>query len=269
MIDVSSRSLMWPLTVLVLGGLIMAAVVGDRSRSHGPPPLKRIWIGGFESGDLGEYQDAPWNLADNGPPVVVRVPRRSGSFAAQFDLPGGSQRQELVPATMRGDPIRFSEGQDRYFKFSTLFGNEWPVVKSWQLVAQWKDDGDGSPPVAMFVGSWGSGRIKIAAAGWPGGGSREAHDLGPLVRGRWIDWLVRIRFSTRQGKARVEVWRDGVRRTSVQGWRPSFNGERSGTQGATLRAGRVSYLKTGIYRDPAIRPAARVWMDAWTIARRK
>src|SRR4051812_19364435 len=100
---------MWPLTVLVVGGLVTVVLVGDEaSRSHGPRGLKLIWRGGFEGGDLRELEDSPWNWSANGPPVVVPAPRRSGSFAARFDLPGGGERQELVPRTSRGDPIRFS-----------------------------------------------------------------------------------------------------------------------------------------------------------------
>jgi hypothetical protein len=150
-----------------------------------------------------------------------------------------------------------------------MFDESWPVVDSWQLFAQWKDasSGTGSPPIAMLAGSWSRDRITLSAAGWPGGGSPESHDLGPLIRGRWIDWLVHITFSTRQDTALVEVWRDGTRVASVRGWRPSFNGEPAGSDGATLRAGRRTYLKIGIYRDPAIHRTGRLWTDNWMIAR--
>ena len=213
--------------VLLAAGLI-ALILGvgseeGRSKSSAPP-LKRVWTGGFEGG-LHEYLVGPWNMVGvSGGPVVVDAPTRSGEHAARFKLTAGGLRQEIVPRADNGKTLSFGEGEDLYFRFSTRFANDWPVVDTWQLIAQWKDDGSGpgSPPIAILAGSYGASRVRLVAAGTPGGGSRENHDLGPLARGRWIDWLVRIRFSAQPTSSLVQVWRDGRRVLSLNQWRPSF-----------------------------------------------
>lgn len=260
------------LALLTLAAAVTYTFVGrDRADEAAvmPPPLDVVWRGGFETGNFAQYVDAPWNFVGGGPPNVVRDPVRAGEFAATFALDGGDRRQEIVPGNADGDVISFDEGDDRWFRFSTRFGRDWPTVDTWQVFTQWKGEGAAPPPIGMLAGSWGADRIQLAAAGWPGGGSSEVHDLGPLVREEWMDWVVHIRFASDPENARVEVWRDGVRVLSVGEWRPSFNGETAGSEGGTLQAGTSSYLKIGIYRDPQIAQRGSITMDGWNIARER
>jgi hypothetical protein len=264
--DVSTkRKRMLLLLPVLLAGAVGALVLGGNSGSM-PPSLQPLWTGGFENREFRGFVAAPWNFDGSGPPVAEAAPGRIGTDAARFTLGRGARRQELVAGFNERDAVTFAEGDDRYFTFSTRFANDWPSVPTWQLIAQWKADGPGSPPIAMFAGAHGTSRVQLVAAGWPGGGSKEVHDLGPLVRGRWIDWVVHIKFSARQDRALVEVWRDGALVARKRGWQPSFRGERAGSEGATLRKGRTSYLKFGIYRDPAISAQARWWTSDWTIS---
>lgn len=260
--------------MVLLAGIATAIVAGfwlfdpsdDRPATPAPPTLTALWRGGFESGDFAQYADAPWNFEGAGLPSIVDEPAKFGTYAARFAIPPGARRQELVAMKPDGEPFKFQEGDELYFRFSTRFGN-WPTVNTWQLIAQWKADGAGSPPVAMLAGAWGRDRIQMAAAGWPGGGSREVHDLGPLVRDEWIDWVVRIDFSSDPGRSRVVVWRDGALVLDAPEWRPSFEGEEAGKAGGTLRREAESYLKMGIYRNPEITQVGEYWADGWAIAR--
>jgi hypothetical protein len=267
-LDVSTpRKRMTLLLPVLLAGAVGALLLGTSGNSGSTPPsLQPLWTGGFENNEFRGFVAAPWNFDGSGPPVAEAAPGRVGKSAARFTLGKGARRQELVAGYNEHDAVTFGEGDDRYFSFSTRFATDWPSVSTWQLVAQWKADGQGSPPIAMFAGAHGTSRVQLVGAGWPGAGGKEGHDLGPLVRGRWIDWVVHIKFSTRQERALVEVWRDGALVARQRGWRPSFGGERAGSQGATLRKGRTSYLKFGIYRDPSISAPARWWTSDWTIS---
>ncbi|HWT26021.1 MAG TPA: heparin lyase I family protein [Solirubrobacteraceae bacterium] len=252
---------------MALIGAVGAFLVG---RSDGPPAswaLETVWEGRFQDRQPQGFVDAPWNFEGNGPPIVEAAPGKSGEDAARFTLVRGARRQEIVAGVSSSEALAFAEGDDRYFAFSTRFAPNFPTVRTWQVIAQWKSTGDGSPPVGMFAGSHGAPRIQLGAAGWPGGGSDQVLDLGPLERGKWIDWVVHIKFSARPQRSLVEVWRDGSLVARSDGWRPSFRGERAGSRGGTLRAGRTSYLKVGLYRDPGIAQTARWWTREWTVSR--
>ena len=72
---------------------------------------------------------------------------------------------------------------------------------------------------------------------------------GPLVRGRWIDWVVHVRWSYGPDGL-LEVWRDGVQMLRRQG--PVGYNDR-----------RETYFKTGIYKWIGGRAGSRS-----TVARR-
>jgi hypothetical protein len=254
--------------LLIVAALVDGVLLRGNSGSA-PSDLSPLWTSDLAEGGFARFLDAPWNFDGGGAPAVVAAPDADeDERAVRFRLGRGDRRQEIVAGVTERDPVVFAEGDDRYFSFSMRLGERWPVVDYWQLVAQWKADGSGSPPVAMLAGAWGAPRFQLVAAGWPGAGSDTVLDLGPLARGEWIDWIVRIRFSSRPDRSIVQVWRDGELVATSRRWLPSFGGERAGSRGGTLRAGRKSYLKIGLYRDTRIPQFAQYWSKDWTIATR-
>jgi hypothetical protein len=235
-------------SVLLLAALALAAAA--------PAPFR----GDFESGDLaGWTPELPAAEAAR----VVTSPVRAGRYAARI---AWDRDQPIVNNGLRSEITRQGAGSvredpDRWFAFSLLFPADWEVDRmSQDVVVQWHQSPDRelgeawrSPPLALCVlgdrmhleARW-DARAVTPAEGPQG---KAVVGLGPLVRGRWVDWVVHVRWSFGPDGL-VEVWRDGVSMAS-----------RRGPVGYDDR--RQTYFKTGIYKWVG-GPAAR----KTTVARR-
>jgi hypothetical protein len=209
-----------------------------------------LWATGYESGDLSAFDDTPWNYVPSAP--VVTSSGRSGGYAGAYTIPAGGNRCENVPKVRH-----FVEGDDLWFAFSTKLSNVSLSTGEWQDVAQWKNDGLGSPPLELSVDR---GTFHIGGGyGWPGGTdypqSRLAKKaLGAAGNGTWDDWLVHIKFSSDPATGYVEVWRNGTK--VLAPWFPP---------GGTLYPSLASYLKVGYYRSKAIGQDSTVLHDDWRV----
>jgi len=205
------------------------------------PPFR----GDFESGDL-----SGWTLELPGPDAarVVTSPVRAGRYAVRIEW---NRDQPLVNNGLRSEITHEGTGSvhhdpDRWFAFSQFFPQEWESDPlSMDIVTQWHQSPDRElgeawrvPPLALGVlgdrfqleASWDARELTPAS----GPQGRAVLGLGPIVRGRWIDWVVHVRWSyDRDGL--IEVWRDGVQMTRRQG--PVGYNDR-----------RDTYFKTGIYK---------------------
>jgi hypothetical protein len=159
-------------------------------------------------------------------------------------MPGGGQRAEIEPnfRSLRA-------GDDLYFGFSVTFADGFPVgTDDWQVIAQWKNEGTGSPPVSVKVGK---GQFLL-----DGGFDRGAPfqvPMGPATVGTPHKVVVHIDFE--DGGGSVDTWVDG--RQTLRGFRPPAG---------TLYSGATSYLKTGIYRNTSIGTPGTLYFDDWRIA---
>lgn len=253
-----------------IAAMLLAGCGTDAPESPPPPAYTTpglVWVGDIETGDLSQFEDTPWNLAGGAPPpeVVTDAPfLREGRYAVAFTIPGVSDgegitadsRNELVPRT-----VAFREGDEYWFAFSMYLAEDFPVQDGWQVVTQWKNEGEGSPPVELEVDE---GEFFVGGgSGHPDGFDAFRQSLGPAVTGRWIDWTFRIRFSAEPDDGEIEVWRDG------EAVLPTFRPE-SGTLYPPVGGEDVpdvpqSYLKTGYYRDAEISAPGTLYYDGWKI----
>ncbi|MDN5933278.1 MAG: polysaccharide lyase, partial [Pseudonocardia sp.] len=119
----------------------------------------------------------------------------------------------------------------------------------WSLIAQWKNDGTGSPPLELSVEG---GQYALSGGyGHPDGAQTWSEPLADAVTGAWVDWTFHIVFSD-GADALVEVWKDGE--AILTGFSPDAG---------TLYPGLDSYLKLGYYRDTAIDQVGTVIHDNW------
>src|SRR5688500_12549260 len=58
------------------------------SSVHAQTPL---WVGDFETGNLSQFQNAPWNYVPTAA-TVVSSPRTQGNFAGRYVIPAGGNR---------------------------------------------------------------------------------------------------------------------------------------------------------------------------------
>ncbi|WP_165777538.1 heparin lyase I family protein [Amycolatopsis antarctica] len=233
-------------TLLSAGGHAWAASSrAPRQAPPGEPPMDVVWTTDFTNGWDG-WEDTPWNDQPQGEverPTVVASPLGQGQ-SGRFHLDGGQQRNESQPEAAQS----IGEGDVLVVRFTDYLEEGFPVdTDDWQIVLQFKNDGEGSPPCEIKIGH-GVYALDGNSGAW-------SHDIGPAITGEPVDIAVRIIFSADPAVAAMDAWHNGTQ--TLTGAKPEGAG--------TLYEGLGSYLKTGLYRDSAISEAGTRYLDSLTI----
>jgi hypothetical protein len=201
--------------------------------SDGVVPPSPSFRSGFERGFDG------FNLAGVGEvdPKVVEVPRGTHQHAAKFELRGHQGRSELIVGGDGGEDngatIEFGEGDERWLGFSfDVLRMDWGPPRFFNLIMQFKGEGEGSPNFAIQLARRGGDR-GIWTSGNAMGHSRF---LAPVSARRWHRVELNFRASD-HGAGFYRLFLDGRlidRRHGVSMIPP-------GRQRA--------YIKLGLYRD--------------------
>lgn len=212
----------------------------------------------FETGDLSQYDMVERAAADR--LQVVTDPTRQGDYAARFEVRAGDTppsttgtRAELIAEYDSGR--KPAAGEERWYRWSTLFAGHYPLVDRWQTFVQWKNDGPGSPPLAMTVQR---GEIRFS------GGEQNGFRIfwrGPIRRGRWHDFVAHVLWSPNPATGLVELWHNGRRVVPP-------------THAATMYRRPTgdpipNYLKVGLYRHPEIRLPQVLYHDDVVVSARR
>lgn len=210
------------------------------SAAPAPPPanpsvVKPIWDSDITGQSLGMFKDTPWNFVGAPKPSVVPATDLPGLKALKFTMPGGGQRAEIEP-----NVDNFTEGQDRYFRMTVRLAPGFPVnTDTWQLITQFKNEGDGSPPLELRVGN--GNYVLSGGADAPGGSKNFDQTIAPAVVGKVTTLVLHVKFSSKRSEGVVDAWVDGQKK--VSGFHPPAG---------TLYSGDSSYWKLGLYRDRSI-----------------
>ncbi|MDL5155796.1 polysaccharide lyase [Actinomycetospora termitidis] len=243
-----------PALPLVVGVVLAFLVAGcaqpyssSRGPSSGPTGQGVVWRSGTDTASaLDSYRVTPWNTDDGDDPRAVSSPDVPGRAAIEYSVPAGGTRSELEPAYRS-----FRPGDEYWFGFAVYLPPDFPAGTSdWQVIAQWKNSGDGSPPLSVQVRG---GRFVLD--GGEGIGEHWTRDIGPARTGARTDLVLRVHFSDDPDEGSVDVVQDG--REVVSDYRP---------RGGTLYPDEVSYLKTGLYRSSDIDADGSVFYDDVVIA---
>jgi MYXO-CTERM domain-containing protein len=204
-----------------------------------------LFAGDFETGDISQWSKAQIVAPDR--IQIVTSPRRQGAYAARVEVRQGDDpinasgnRAELVWSK---NPEQ--EGNERWYGWSTLWPDDYPSQKTWQLFVQWHHSGCcGSPPVELYVnGETMSLRLNASQVVWN----------EPLVRGKWHDFVMHVKWSSDPKIGYVELWYDGKLALPK-------------TYAPNMYAGEVNYLKMGLYRNATIQPTGVIFHDGMTVA---
>jgi Polysaccharide lyase len=219
-----------------------------------------LWTGDFETGDLSQFEDTPQNIVGGAQPKVVQDPVRQGNNAVELSIAGTSDssdgiccgsRDEIQPKFRNVVP-----GDDLWFGFSSYLAPGFPTEAYWQVITQFKQNFDGSPPLELNVED---GQYKLEGGqGHPDGSKVFVKPLADATTGVWADWVLHVKFSADPAEGYVEVWKDGQQVL-----------DRFAPEGGTLYPGPdgndASYVKTGYYRDADIDQPGTIYFDNWRI----
>jgi hypothetical protein len=211
------------------------------------PNPNLVWRGDFETGDRSQWSGTEMVSADR--LALVASPLREGRYALKATVKQGDDpinasgnRNELVRMTKE------AVGSEYWYRWSTMFANDFPSAKTWQLFTQWHHDGCcGSPPVEFYV--YGE-EMRLNIGGDPG----TIVWRSPLVRGAWQDFIFHVRWSPNSSVGFVELYHNGK---LVMPKRYI----------ATQFSGYLNYLKVGLYRSDTVAPVGVVYHDGWAMGR--
>jgi hypothetical protein len=248
------RRAKWLAGLIVVGLLALVLV----RTVLAPPSGQLYFMGDFESRDFSQWSEVQAFARDRY--SIVSSPRKQGSFAGRFESVAG----ECIPmdcsgpvprgrteALIKGSGHRVSEGQDRWYRWYTLFPAKGPRPEF--TFTQWRADDEQSGPRArngiyglMTVGR--SDSSPTERLSFQRNGDRWT---GALRRGRWIKFVVHIKYSADPNVGLYELWVDGER---VMSFHDQSKPANTGV-----------YLKQGVYRNGDT-PGAVVYHDGLRIA---
>jgi len=189
-----------------------------------------IWTGDYSTGDVSQ-----WNTVEAVAPDRLTVQTETAPHSAKYalrtlvepgDLVFNGNRAELDYTTDRP-----AEGDDRYYRWQTMFPSDFESADYWQIFTQWHQYvAGGSPPLAIMA--WGQ-NIKL------GNNLDHYYWTAPLVLGVWHDFVVHVKWSVDDTVGGVELWYDGQHVLPF-------------TNGVTLFPNDTVYLKQGLYRNDTI-----------------
>jgi uncharacterized protein (TIGR03382 family) len=204
-----------------------------------------LWKGDFETGDLSQWTRAQ-SVASDRLQVVSDV-TREGSKALKVTVRQGDN--PIAASGNRNEVVYLTEeaqGSEYYYKWSTLFPDNYPIANTWQLFAQWHQEGCcGSPPLEFYVVGQ---ELHLRA----GGSEGKIIWTGPLVRGQWNDFVLHVKWSSDPNVGFVELYRNGKLVAPKTYAATQFGGERN-------------YLKLGLYRDNSISQVGVVYHDGFAM----
>ena len=210
-----------------------------------------LFRGDFDTGDAEQFRNVQAEagrvtFGTSGPAPF------QGSHWGRFEVQAGDEAASGNRAEVTGPD--FDEGDERWIRQAIYVPTGTATESGWRLVAQFHNLGGGSPPVALFLESGGSG-LSFEV----GHGDSSTFDWnGPAIqRNRWYDVVLHLRFSSNPSVGFVEVYLNGQRQTMTNGQPRRYR--------ATLEDG-GAYYKTGIYRSDSIGQTDVVYHDNVLIA---
>ncbi len=226
---------------------------GERGYVTAPPSTSARSPDDEEPEQVWSYADgslSAWSEVHVFRPEQVRVvddPVRPGYASSGSFTAGPADHTFDNTTTIRGE-VRStvaeagwpSEGDVQWYSWSTYFPEDflWDGETQVLTYTQWHQTANYGPPnIALSVTDGQQPRVRMSLAGGLLGDEAAqystTYDLGPLVRGAWLDHTVRIAWSADPGAGSVMVWINGEQKVHAVA--------------ANFYPNRSVYLKQGVY----------------------
>ncbi len=192
----------WALVVLLTASAVLVSWTGAAQAAAG-----LVWQSDFTGSGFTAFKSTPWNNVGAAAPVLVTSTVNAPAKAARFTVPGGGTRSEIEP-----NVVNFTEGSDYYFGDSFTLPATFPVNEtSWQVITQWKNADNGSPPVELKIGH--GNVILDGGYGYPSGpaGSKYwTQTLAPATTAQQTTVVLHIHFSSNPTLGSIDAWVGGT-----------------------------------------------------------
>jgi hypothetical protein len=160
------------------------------------------WRGGFEPGDLSEWNEFTGPVDER--VTIVRDPVRDGMYAARVEIQPGDLGNGGLNRVEMGyhPPGGWTEGTERYYAWSLMIPDDAPIGDGWHLLTYFEAEvlytaamsfrlyGDGMRSFCTFVGG------------------EEVHWSAPFEQGQWHDFVLHVVWSPDPATGVVELWFD-------------------------------------------------------------
>jgi Polysaccharide lyase len=244
-----ARSRMLVALLLALAAVVTALIHEDAGSS----PVTEAFIGDFEVGLPGWQQfeglQYEWDrpLADSY--ALVDTPVRQGQRAVRLTARHGYSPFGYNESSMLIWDGHEQDGDEYWYAWSTLFSREWTSPYRWGIFAEWHAILATSPLIS-FDARGNSANIRLLSGLTDQATNTAAVDravplLSTLSKGRWNDFVMRVRWSTRSDGL-VDVYHRVEGARSLR-WVVSFRGVPT-FQMAKDGSGVGTYLLLGLYR---------------------
>ena len=213
-------------------------------------PSSPLFRSDFESGDFDDWylQSLSYRASVVDTPAAFR-----GQYAARFEVREGDEEPDTGDERSEVSGPTFEEGEDLYVRDAIYVPDETMLQGYWQIIQQLhEEDWDGSPGIAVFLGSDPAFRI--------GSGDSDVTywESDTITYDRWYDLVYRVKLSQDPEVGFVEVWLDGERQTLDNGQQRMY--------GQTIQTG-STYLKAGIYRSRSHTGTSIIYHDHILVGR--
>jgi hypothetical protein len=189
------------------------------------------------------------------------------------------------------EDVLFHRGQEAWVAFQTFLPPDFSFAEDGApvsfpgdggLLMQLKQLGSCGTPALGIVTGRGQFAMRNSAGNGCESGSMKSLWSVPMVLGRWVRWLVQVKFDTDPEVGFTATWYDpdglGLRPIvprldlgkPVEGNRIYTHTQKSPTDHpnpACPESDDCSHARIGIYRDPDVSGTSVVYHDGWTVAR--
>lgn len=202
----------------------------------------KIEYAGWEEGDLYQNIFSPHSLCTPWGGSISDSFARKGKKAVRFELRatdticGNSKRAELYINSKTAAKENFT-----WYAWSEYLPDGYPFDKINEVHFQLHDYKGGGPPLIGFWVSEDRWRLIQTFDTVDISNQKhtvKSHDLGPVIKGKWVDWILHVNFSVKDN-GMIQMWRNDSLVLDVKG--ANLNVE----NGKPVES---PYMKFGIYK---------------------